>query len=216
QGVLVEGFTSLAYGMNAVSMFVLAAEKERPEVYSQTMLRPLAVGAPMLEAYAKAIEGTIPVGFTSDKGNEALYDFGCTAIPVLPGCGKDLGQLTDEDLASPKFTTEVSDCVQELREKINARSASPVVCCSPFIGLLVPRIDSDGVLTTVALQNVRIDAQGPVRLRLQDIPEGTKSVQWFEMKKEPVKLPVVTEGGNSYVTIPEIAAWNCGFLDFTR
>jgi len=62
QGVLVEGFTSLAYGMNAISMFILASEKESPETYSRTMLRPLSKGFPMLRAYAKAIEGTVPAG----------------------------------------------------------------------------------------------------------------------------------------------------------
>lgn len=212
QGVLVEGFTSLAYGMNAVSMFVLAAEKESPEVYSQTMLRPLAIGSTMLRAYARANEGTEPVGYSA-KVSDRLYHFGCTGIPVLPGCGKDLGPLTEEEIDRPNFVAEVSDRVQDLREELNARSVSPVVCCSPYIGLIVPRITENGTLRTIAMQNVRIDAQGPVKLRLQNLPEGIKQVEWFEMKKKPVKLPVISEGGNKYVTIPEIAAWNCGFID---
>jgi len=213
QGVLVEGFAAQAYGMNAVSMFVLAAEKESPEVYSQTMLRPLAIGSPMLRAYAKAIEGTVPVGYTAKAGNEKLYTFGRTAIPVLPGCGKDLGLLKAKDLSRPDFVGEVSDKIQELREELNSRSASPVVACSPFIGLVIPRINENGTLRTIALQNVRIDAQSSVKLRLQNLPEGTRQVEWYEMKKEPVKLQVTEENGSQFVVIPEIAAWNCGFID---
>jgi len=212
QGVLVEGFTALAYGMNAVSMFVIATEKESPEVYSQTMLRPLAAGSPMLRAYAKANEGTEPVGYSADASNR-LYRFACSGIPVLPGCGKDLGPLTDGDLGRPNFVGEVSDTIQDLREEMDARSASPVVCCSPYIGLIIPRINGDGTLRTIALQNVRIDAQGPVKLHLKNLPEGVRSVKWFEMKKKPVKLAVTSEDGEKYVTIPEIGAWNCGFID---
>lgn len=214
QGVLVEGFSALAYGMNAVSMFILAAEKESPEVYSQTMLRPLATGSPMLRAYAKAIEGTVPVGYTAQEDNSKLYSFGRTAIPVLPGCGKDLGLLESADLSRVNLAKDVSDKVQDLREDLDARSACPVVCCSPFIGLVIPRIDENGILRTIALQNVRIDAQGPVKLRLRNLPEGANKAEWFEMKKEPVILRICEENGSRFVVIPRIDAWNCGFLSF--
>lgn len=212
QGALVEGFTALAYGMDAVSLFVMAAEKESDTVYSQTMLRPLAKGAPMLKAYAKANEGTLPVGYSTDVTGKGLYTFACTAIPVLPGCGKELGRLTAADISRPHFTTEVSTKVQELREEIHARQAAPVVCCSPFIGLLVPRVDAEGNLRTIALQNVRIDAQGPIRLRIDNLPEKVKHVQWYEMKKKPVRLSVERTDGKAFITLPELEAWNAGFV----
>ena len=216
QGVLVEGFAALAYGLDKLSMFVMAPEKESDTVYSRTMLQPIAKGLPMLRAYAGANEGTVPVGFTSEVSCDSLYAFGCTSIPVLPGPGKELGVLTRDDWDSPYLTKETSDCVQRLRESFDSRGASPVLCCSPFIGLMIPRIDDEGELRTLGLLNVRIDSQGPVRLRLPSLRRKVRSARWYEMKCEPMRLRIEREGDDAYVTIPRIGAWNAGFLSFNE
>ena len=208
QGVLVEGFAALAYGLDKLSLFVMAPERESAAVYSRTMLRPLAEGIPMLREYAKANEGTVPVGFSTQATFDRLYSFGCAAIPVLPGPGKELGTLSNADLDRLILTKQTSDQVQQLRESF----ASPIVCCSPFIGLVVPRIAESGGLRTVGLLNVRIDCQGPVRLRIPDLPESVCKVSWYEMKANPVQLSVEREGGAAYVTIPKLGPWNAGFL----
>lgn len=208
QGVLVEGFTALAYGLDKLSLFVMAPERESAEVYSKTMLQPIAEGIPMLRAYARANEGTIPVGLGTEAGCERLYAFGCTGIPVLPGPGKELGALDDVDLGRPNLTKQTSAQVQQLREAFD----SPVTCCSPFIGLVIPRIDAQGNLRTVGLLNVRIDSQGPVKLRLTGLPEGVRNVSWHEMKGKPVGLRVEREDGSAFVTLPKLGAWNAGFL----
>jgi len=56
----------------------------------------------------------------------------------------------------------------------------------------------------------------PVKLRLQNFPEGLKQVKWFEMKKKPVKIQLIEENGIHFVIIPEISAWNCGFISFRQ
>lgn len=208
QGVLVEGFAALAYGLDKLSLFVMAPERESETVYSQTMLQPVAKGIPMLKAYARANEGTVPVGFVSEASCERLYAFGCTGIPVLPGPGKEIGVLGDEDLDKPDLTKQTSAQVQQLRETFD----SPVTCCSPFIGLVIPRIDEQGSLRTIGLLNVRIDSQGPVKLRIPGLPGSVKNVTWYEMKGKPVRLRVEGDGSVAYVTIPKLAAWNAGFL----
>jgi len=37
---------------------------------------------------------------------------------------------------------------------------------------------------------------------------------WREMKKKPVKLRIERADGFCHVVIPEISAWNAGFLKF--
>ena len=98
----------------------------------------------------------------------------------------------------------------------DGRAKSPVVCCSPFVGLVVPRIDALGRLRTLGLLNVRIDSQGPVRLRFSRLPKSVRDVVWYEMKGEPVHLGVEREAGEAYVTIPKLGAWNAGFLSFNE
>ena len=212
QGVLVEGFTALAYGLDKLSLFVMAPEKESDTVYSRKILQPIADGIPMLRAYAEANKATFPVGFGTEASCDSLYEFGCTAIPVLPGPGKEIGVLCAEDFVRADLKKTTSEQLQWLRELYDGRGKSPVICCSPFIGLMVPRVDGLGRLRTVGLLNVRIDSQGPVRLRLPLLPEDVRTVSWYEMRGERVQLRVEREAGAAYVTIPKLAAWNAGFL----
>ena len=81
---------------------------------------------------------------------------------------------------------------------------------------MIPRIDDEGELRTLGLLNVRIDSQGPVRLRLPSLRRKVRSANWYEMKCEPVRLRIEREGDDAYVTIPRIGAWNAGFLSFNE
>ena len=212
QSALVEGFTALAYGFNAISMFILAGEQEDASIYSYSLLKPIAAAAPMLKSYAKANEGTESVGYEAEVSFDRLYEFGRSGIPVLPGIGRSLGVLSAEDLGRLSLCTQRSCEVQALREELNSRYPSPVVCMAPFVGLLMPRIDKEGQLKTVGVLNTRIDVQEHLRIRLNGIPESVKTVVWYEMKQQPTHLPVEWTDGQAYVEIPEIAAWNVGFL----
>ena len=87
-----------------------------------------------------------------------------------------------------------------------------MLCCSPFVGLLIPRVDQSGVLKTVGVVNTRIDVQGPVRIRVSGLPASEKYLVWRELKKKPLKLRLERSDGSTYVVIPEIAPWSAGFL----
>ena len=67
-------------------------------------------------------------------------------------------------------------------------------------------------LVRVALLNLRISEQGPVRILLRGVPPTWKGVVWHEMRREPVKLALERTGGETYATIPSVGAWNGGYL----
>lgn len=210
QGVLVEAFASLAYGLSSVSMFIMAADKEPANLYSRTLLKPIAEGADVLKRYAYANEGTSVAGYSSPVACDKLYEFARTAVPVLPGPGCSLGILSEDLLEEPDIPKQLSSDIQALREKY----PSPAMCCSPFVGLIVPRVSADGTLKTVGVMNTRIDVQESVRIRLAGVSDGAEYAVWREMKKKPVRVRIERADGFSYVTVPQIASWNAGFLEF--
>ena len=210
QGVLIEGFTALAYGLNSVSMFFMAADMEPADLYSRSLLRPISEGADVLRRYAYANEGTSVAGYSSDASCDKLYGFARTAVPVLPGPGVSLGSIPEDAMAQVDIPKQLSADIQKVRDGYQ----SLAMCCSPFVGLLIPRVSQDGSLKTVGLVNTRIDSQEGIRIRLSGLPQNVKSVVWHEMKKKPVKLRIERADGFCYVVIPEISAWNAGFLEF--
>ena len=215
QAVLLEGFTALAYGLDAVSMFVLDNGEESMDVHSRRMLRPLHEGAPVLHEYAKANKGTVPVGFTADVSSDVLFPFGLLGIPVIPGLGESLGALSGEDLKGVDTYSETSSAVQAFRDKIQGRSKYPAKCVSPFIGLVIPRASNDGTIRTLGLINCRIDSQEAIRFSLPGLPADIKTATWREMRKGAVTLTIGRDSdGEAYVEVPAIGAWNAGFIDF--
>lgn len=103
------------------------------------------------------------------------------------------------------------------RTSLDARvGGTPAVVESPFVGLMAPHVAAaTGALRTVALLNTRIDVQGPLTLRLRGVPAGATAV-WREMRRAPVPLVLSREGALSRVTIPEIGAWNGGYVDLVE
>ena len=215
QSVLLEAFTGLAYGMNAVSMYVTDRWEETPELQARSMIGPVADGADVLRRYAHANRATEAVGFRCDgDDNHPLYEFGTLGIPVLPGMGRSLGTLTRDELSPVNIYGEPSSAVQRVRQQMDERAPSPVLCLSPYVGLLIPRVLADGTLRTVGLLNGRIDTQGPIRLCLRSLPSDVQKVTWRELRRKPVKLRVERdEDGVAYVSVPSIGAWNAGFLE---
>lgn len=211
QGVLVEGFAALAYGLNSVSMFIMAADMEGPQLYSRSLLKPIAEGSDVLYRYAAMNEGTLVAGYESETSCDVMYEFARTGIPVLPGVGKSLGSISQDEMTSVVIPKTLSADIQKLRDSYEA----PAVCCSPFVGLLIPRVTEEGCLKTVGLINTRIDSQEQIRIRLSGVPSDAKSVMWREMKMKPVRVRLERDAdGLCYVTIPSISAWNAGFLEF--
>ena len=103
---------------------------------------------------------------------------------------------------------QLSSDIQKLRDSFDA----PAVCSSPFVGLVIPRVTADGKLKTVGVVNTRIDTQEEIRIRLEGVPAKAK-VTWHELKNKPLRCRVESVDGQTYVTIPQIAAWNAGFLE---
>ena len=215
QGVLIEGFAALAYGLNSVSMFIMAADMEPADLYSRTLLKPVSDGADVLTRYARANEGTSVVGYKSDVSCDQLYEFARTGIPVLPGVGQSLGDLSVEYIQSFDIPKQLSSQIQLKRDQLDSLAVSPATCCSPFVGLLIPRVTEEGCLKTVGLINTRIDSQEQIRIRLSCVPSDVKSLTWREMKKKPVRVRLERDAdGLCYVTVPSLSAWNAGFLEF--
>jgi hypothetical protein len=214
QSVIVEAFSALMGGMDAASLFVTHTGHEPEELYSRTMLKPLADAAPVLKGYANSCNGAFPAGFSSDRPVDGLYAFAKTGVPVLFGVGKSYGNLTEADLRMNSCTA-LSAEVQNLRDELDARcGGTAAVLESPFVGLMIPYITLEGKLKTVALLNVRIDVQGPISIRLRGVPTDVHTAVWHELRRPPVKLSIHFEDGCFRVVIPEIAAWNGGYLSF--
>ena len=213
QSILVEGFSALMYGMDAVSMLVTHTGNEERDLYSRTILRPLAEGAAVLKGYAASNRETVPVGFTSKVPVDKLYAFASSGVPVLFGIGRSCGELTEADLKLDRRRAP-SKKVQEMRDMLDRRGGElPARVASPFVGLMLPRVSKeDGTLRTVAILNNRIDAQEQVELVLRGVPNGAKAV-WRELRRQPVEVPLVREGSSVRATIPSIGAWNAGWLE---
>ncbi|MGN0853293.1 MAG: hypothetical protein ACI4Q3_07945 [Kiritimatiellia bacterium] len=208
QSALVESFMSIAYGCNATSLLLLDTRYEKDELYARTILKPLADAAPVLKGYVRANEGTVPAGYAADGLSAAkLYRWALCGIPVLPGWGRNLGDLS-ADALKLDVCLAGSQTVQEAR----AAHPAPAVLESPFVGLMVPRLTPAGALKTVALLNTRIDAQGPVVIRFRG--GAAKRARWHELRRPVAVLDIRAEGADQLVTIPEIGPWNAGYLDF--
>ena len=83
---------------------------------------------------------------------------------------------------------------------------------SPFMGLMQVHVDKDGALRSVALMNLRIAEQGPVRILLRNVPPSWKCFVWNEMRREPVAIKLERTKNGTYATIPSVGAWNGGYL----
>ncbi|MGN0833739.1 MAG: hypothetical protein ACI4RD_08865 [Kiritimatiellia bacterium] len=210
QGVLAEGFAALAFGMNAMSFFVSNGAKEAPGLYGRTFWQTLAAAAPVLHGYAQTVRGCTAVGFTLPGGPQ--LGIRRAAIPVLAGPGRSVGTLTSAEVKTD-LNLMTSAAVQQLREELDRRGGGlPAVVCSPFKGLMQIHVDPSGQLRSVALLNLRIGDQGPVRIRLRQVPTDWQAVEWHELCRPAVRLAFEREGDETYVTVPCVGAWNGGYL----
>ena len=79
--------------------------------------------------------------------------------------------------------------------------------------LIVPRVGKTGNLHTVTILNTTIDAHAPLKLQLRGVPDKAK-ISWHSPQKAPVELDYEVSGNCVIVTVPELEAWNIGFLAF--
>ena len=216
QNVLIEQMAAIACGMNALSYFVTDPDSEDDALYSRVILKPLAEAAPVLRGYLDDSRGTVPCGVTlPTTASGEIYQFARIGIPVLPGWGRGTKPLAKSDV--PFFIYDKpSAVIQKRRDEIDRKAGGlPVKAESPFIGLVQPRVTDAGELRTVGVFNVRIDSQGPLTLSLRNLPAGVRTALWRELRRPELKLPVCRTATGASVTIPEISAWNAGYLSFS-
>ena len=126
-----------------------------------------------------------------------------------------MGELTKDECALNVNMMTSAD-VQKLRDELDRRAGGlPAVVCSPFLGLMQVHVDAEGRPAAVALVNLRISEQGPVRVKVRGLPSDVRSVTWQALCRAPETLPVERTEDTAFVTVPEIGAWNAGYLDLT-
>ena len=90
----------------------------------------------------------------------------------------------------------------------------PIMLEEPGQMLLLPRISADGTLRNVTIINPTICPQKEIALLLKRIPEHVKTVKWFIPASTPAELTVQRKDSCCRIIIPELAAWNVGFIEF--
>ncbi len=219
RGILLEAVASLAYGMNGLSALIMDTCYETDAWYSENLLAPLAAERAFLERYRDANLDTVPAGLDvpPDLPLDGVYAYALAGIPVVPGTGRTFGALTAED-AAIQICSCSSQNLLHRRAEADERAGGrlPVVVEDPSVGLVVPRVSTDGTLRTVLLLNARIDAQKPARLRLRNLAlpgEAQNRSVWRAFGEPPVALDIQRDGGDVIVEIPALGAWNAGWLE---
>ena len=77
--------------------------------------------------------------------------------------------------------------------------------------LIVPRLTREKTLRTVTVLNTTIGTHAPLKIRLRGVPQGAK-ITWCMPQKAAVALDKETTDDAVTVTIPEIGAWDAGYL----
>lgn len=222
RGLVFESLMNLAYGMNALSYFIVDPADEPQSWYGDTYYAPLAAAAPRLKAYRDLNEGTRPGGIKlADVASPVLCAIGVpmTTAPAY-ACVDGLGAL---GLPSGSFNAASgmsSGAIRKVQDAADAVSGGrmPVRFLDPVQAMVVPRVTVAGELRSVALVNASIDVQKPSRLALRGLPEGVRHATWMPLSGslglDPATLAVRDEGGEKIVDLPRVDAWACGYLSF--
>lgn len=225
RSVAIESFVSLGWGFDTVSWFVMDRRSETDDFYSRYLLRPLASVSAFLEAYREANRGTVPAGFTCPI--DAKDDRCLLGVPLLPGRGVSWGEISAEREAfkhlGPVWNAYRPDLLTDFRKTPSARvqairdrvsGSAPLKIASPFVGLVLPRVDGTGDVKTVGLVGARLDPQEDIVLRLT----GTEAVRatWRELGACPRELNVETVTGARQIVVPSLGAWNVGFVELLK
>ena len=216
QGLFNEALMSLACGMDSLSFLIMDTRSEDDAWYSKALLGPLARARPILEGYRDFNADAQPAGLDVplELQIDDAFKVAMLGVPILTGVGKAYGTLTKEDCALGPLGSTTSRMIMDLRRKLDARSGGrcPVLVEEPTVGPILPCVSAEGMLKSVAMFNCRIDRQAPIRLRLRGVRTDVTEATWQAFRGERVKLVVTREGTEAFVTVPEISAWNCGWL----
>ena len=228
RSIALEAFSSIGWGFDSASLFVMDRRSETDQFYSEYLLGPLCSVTRFLNAYLADNEGTVPAGFTCPLAVDDMRPLAeddvryLMGLPVLPGLGTSWGEVSAEPQVFPhlgpvwgairtdrmtEYPKTPSAKIQAIRDGMSG--SAPLKLCSPFVGVVFPRVDRQGCVRTVGLIGTRLDAQRNVVLQI-DTP-CTRAV-WQELDAEPVELGARTADGHRRFVIPSVGAWNAGYL----
>ena len=221
RSIALESFSSLGWGFDTTSLFVMDRRSETDETYARYLLAPMVSVTGFLTAYRAANRGTVPAGFTGFGAGDRRR---LTGLPLLPGRGRSWGAISAERMSYgglgavwgefrsdrvPDAEKTPSAKLQAVRDRLSG--SAPLEVLSPFVGFVLPRVTEKGGLRTVGLIGARLDVQRDIVLRV-DTENAT--VSWVELDAPVRTLKVETVGAHRQVTVPSLGAWNCGFLVF--
>lgn len=220
RAMAIEAFTSMGWGFDTTSLFVMDRRSETDAFYSRYLLRPMVQVTKFLNDYRTACRGTQPAGFTCPiAAHDMRYLMG---IPVLHGLGVSWGNISAEqesfpcigavwgDFRSdlmPDFRKTPSSKLQVVRDRLCGNA--PMKLASPFIGVVLPRVAANGTIRTLGLIGTRLDPQEDVVLQFK---AEVKRAAWHELGSDWRELAVEKGGGGFRVTVPSIGAWSIGFV----
>ena len=114
----------------------------------------------------------------------------------------------------PAYTTNISNA--ERLAMIGAidwvsGNRLPVIMESMAQAVVVPRVEADGALRSVAVLNTTISEQPATTLRLRGCSDANRFV-WHSVGERNRKLPYKRDNGDIIVTIPPQQGWFMGWL----
>jgi len=94
RSIALEAFSSIGWGFDSASLFVMDRRSETDDFYSRYLLRPLCSVTKFLNGYQEANRGTVPAGFTCPIESDDTRHL--TGVPILPGLGVSWGEINSE------------------------------------------------------------------------------------------------------------------------
>lgn len=88
----------------------------------------------------------------------------------------------------------------------------PVIVQSMAQMQVIPRVNKEGRLRSIAFINVSISRQNKMVVRLRGCPLVNCKLTWMTPENRPVRLTGKYEDSDVVVTIPSIEGWNVGWL----
>ena len=88
----------------------------------------------------------------------------------------------------------------------------PVRTAEPAQLVLMPAVTAEKELRSVTILNPTIGIQKRYEIILRGVPADCKEMYWCVPAETPVKVEFVRKDNECHVIMPEITAWNVGWL----
>ncbi|MBQ3749215.1 MAG: hypothetical protein II863_17545 [Kiritimatiellae bacterium] len=225
RSMLIEALAALSMGMDTLSLYFFDCRPPNCEsiaFYERRFVEPLSRAAPMLRNFRRLTAGTRPSGLASEKpfsnftGFERDVPTGMqitVGIPIVMDPEHALGRIDLDTLSAwaSSSTRLISDYARADALSGGRLAAIPT---EPMQGWLLPRTTEDGALKTVTFVNTTLDSSWPTRLKLRGVSADMTAATWYGLDGTIESCPVAHDGSEAFVTIPEVAPWDGGYLGF--